>query len=271
MIEKFEIEEVNMLQVLKSTTIKLDEELPPPPVAISIGNYIYRNELMPKQFGTYGNFSCIVGASKSKKTFLKSALLAGYIGGKSQNYFSEIRGHNTEDKYVIDIDTEQGKWDAQRVSRRVIDMVGAKYPFYKPYFLREQPPNIRMQFIEYLVNEVFKNKVGILSIDGAADLIEDVNDLKESNEIVQKLMKLSSENNIHIITVIHRNFGTDKPTGHLGSAILKKAETVTFVESENKIVKVKARHTRSFPFDDFVFSINENGLPYQTQEENHFI
>jgi len=268
MIEKLEVESVNMLYVFRDTFLKIDEVLPNPPVAISIGSYHYRNELFPIQFGTYGNFSCIVGASKSKKTFLKSALIACYIGGNAQNYFSEIRGHETEGKIVLDIDTEQSKFDAQRVSRRVVDMVGANYAHYKAFFLREHPASVRLDFIEYLVNDVYKGKVGILAIDGAADLIDDVNDLKASNEAVQRLMKLSSENNIHIMTVIHRNHDTDKPTGHLGSAILKKAETVAFVEpnKEGRGTIVRAKYTRSFPFDNFIFDVNDYGLPYNLNE-----
>jgi len=263
-------DKVDFLKVFKDTWLKLDEVLPNPPVAISIGSYHYRNELMPIQFGTYGNFSCIVGASKSKKTFFKSALLAGYIGGQATNFFSEIRGHETEGKIILDIDTEQSKWDAQRVSRRVVDMVGAEHPNYKAFFLREQPAKRRLDFIEYLVNDVYKGKVGILAIDGAADLVDDVNDLKESNLAVQRLMKLTSENNLHILTVIHRNHGTEKPTGHLGSAILKKAETVAFVEAEGVITQVKAKYTRSFPFYDFQFSINEFGLPYEISSKTPF-
>ena len=275
MIEKLKIGETNeptidFLKVFKDTRLNLDEVLPNPPVAISIGSYHTRDRLIPIQFGTYGNFSCIVGASKSKKTFFKSALLAGYIGGQATNFFSEIKGHETEERIILDIDTEQSKWDAQRVSRRVVDMVGSTYDKYKPFFLREQDAKTRLDFVEYLVNDAYKGKVGLISIDGAADLIDDVNDLKGSNEAVQRLMKLTSENNLHLITVIHRNHGTDKPTGHLGSAILKKAETVAFVEAEGTITHVKAKYTRSFPFNDFQFSINDFGLPYEISSRTPF-
>ena len=37
-------------------------------------------------------------------------------------------------------------------------------------------------------------------------------------------MEWSQKFNCHIITVIHSNFGSDKPTGHLGSALEKKRE-----------------------------------------------
>ena len=38
-------------------------------------------------------------------------------------------------------------------------------------------------------------------------------------------MAWSTVYDCHIVTVIHSNFGSDKPTGHLGSFLEKKAET----------------------------------------------
>jgi hypothetical protein len=53
-------------------------------------------------------------------------------------------------------------------------------------------------------------------------LVSDVNNLEESNACVQKLMEWSAIYNCHIITVIHSNYGSSKPTGHLGSFLEKK-------------------------------------------------
>ena len=63
--------------------VSVDEILKPQPVAISIGHAEYKGTNYPIPMGSYGDFSCIVGASKAKKSFLKSMLVAGYIGGNS--------------------------------------------------------------------------------------------------------------------------------------------------------------------------------------------
>lgn len=143
-------------------------------------------------------------------------------------------------------------------------MVGDRYPFYKPYALREASPNERFQFIDWLVNEsMYTGKIGLMAIDGAADLMNDVNDLKESNRIAEAFMTWTTKAQCHLITVLHRNFGSNKPTGHLGSAILKKAETVAFVErakDENHTV-VTPEYTRNYPFQEFSFLLNEEYLP----------
>ena len=112
------------------------------PIALSAG-YKF-NEFVP--LVTYGNFACIVGASKSMKSFFKSALLACYIGGQSQNYFSEIKGHDSEDKFILDLDTEQSEYHCQKASQRVLKMVGINYEKYKMFALRSLEPKERVIF-----------------------------------------------------------------------------------------------------------------------------
>lgn len=265
--------EIDFSKLEISSYIDPAEEIKRQPIALSIGEYYYAGNHYPIPFGSYGDFSCIVGASKSKKTFLKSAMIASYIGGRAISYFPNMKGHDTSEKFVLDIDTEQSRYHTQRVVRRVCDMVGSNYEFYKSYSLRKEDAKIRFQFIEWLLLESeYRNNIGLVSVDGSADLLDNVNDLEESNRIVQSFMKCTQKSNCHLITVLHRNHGTMKPTGHLGSAILKKAETVAFVEKVDNLTKVSCEYSRNMPFDDFTFGISERFLPYETSSysENVF-
>lgn len=265
--------EIDFSKLEISSYIDPAEEIKRQPIALSIGEYYYAGNHYPIPFGSYGDFSCIVGASKSKKTFLKSAMIASYIGGRAISYFPKMKGHDTSEKFVLDIDTEQSRYHTQRVVRRVCDMVGSNYEFYKSYSLRKEDAKIRFQFIEWLLLESeYRNNIGLVSVDGSADLLDNVNDLEESNRIVQSFMKCTQKSNCHLITVLHRNHGTMKPTGHLGSAILKKAETVAFVEKVDNLTKVSCEYSRNMPFDDFTFGISERFLPYETSSysENVF-
>lgn len=248
--------------------IDLNKPIKRQPIAISIGDYWHAGHSHPIPFGSYGDFSCLVGPSKSMKTFLKTALIASYIGGSSDYYFPDFKGHLTEGKYILDIDTEQSTFHVQRSGKRIIEMVGEENNLYRLFALRELSPKIRLQFIEWLIMESeYKQNLGLVTIDGAADLLEDVNDLKESNSLVHDLMKWTSISNCHICTVLHRNFGSNKPTGHLGSAILKKAETVAFVEREGDVTKVTPEYTRNYPFKEFQFCLDNNHLPIVIDEK----
>jgi len=77
-------------------------------------------------------------------------------------------------------------------------------------------------------------------------------------------MSWTSIYDCHIVTVIHSNNGSDKPTGHLGSFLEKKAETqIQLQRDENKLgaITVSCKRSRSTPFESFDFKLDESGLP----------
>jgi hypothetical protein len=264
-----EIITTNFGELFKNSYVDPAEEMKPQPVAISIGYSEYKGTNYPIPFGSYGDFSCIVGASKSKKTFFKSMIEAGYIGGNSVMYCPEFKGHGSKDKLVVSVDTEQSRYHTQRVQRRVLEMTGANHEMYKTHALREFPPNERMQFIEFLIFESdYRNHIGLLSIDGYVDLVTDFNSLEQATGLTENLMRWSSKANIHITGILHKNFGTAKPVGHVGSSVLKKAETVAFVEVDGKISNIKCEYSRNLPFEPFAFAVNENWLPYVVDENS---
>jgi hypothetical protein len=276
MIEKLTLnnqeDSIDFKAMQRSCFVDVTEELPPPPIALSLGTYTYGQQIYPIPFGTYGNFSALVGASKSMKTFLKSALIAGYIGGQAQNYFPNLKGHDVEDKLIIDVDTEQSLWHTQRVAKRVCEMVGTNPNNFIPFTTREYDARIRFQFIEWIMMESeYRNNIGLITIDGAADILENVNDLDMANLITQGMMKWTTKSNAHLCTILHRNHNTDKPTGHLGSSIMKKSETVAFVTRDDKLTKVTPDYCRNYPFDEFYFELDENHLPKESEDSKPFI
>ena len=253
-------------QMYSEAFVDVKVKLPPPPLAISIGGHEFRNEYVPSRFGTYGNFSCIVGASKSRKSFLKSLITASYIGGQAIEYAPDIKGYRDDNKIILDFDTEQGKYDSQNTFKRSCEMVGAYTDLYKPFSLRKFDFNERLDFIEYCILDLHRDKVGLVLIDGFADLVSDTNDLTQANELVQKLMMWTDVSQCHIIGVIHQVGDVQKATGHLGSAIQKKSETVCFLKYIDKtITQVHFKYNRGYPIDDFEFYIGRDGLP-RTQE-----
>ncbi len=87
-----------------------------------------------------------------------------------------------------------------------------------------------------------------------------------SNFIAQKLLTWTDVYNIHICIIIHNAYNTLKPTGHLGSAVVKKAESVILLEPTDEtkeIIKVRHLYSRGRAFEDFYFKIrNHDALPY---------
>lgn len=244
--------------------IDLSKKLPPPPLVLSIGTHDFKGVQTPTRFATKGNFSCISGGSKSKKTVFKSMLGAAYIGGNAGMYSPFIKGHRGEaDNIFLDIDTEQSEYDSQFVFQRVSNLVGNQWDYYKPHSLRKYDYKERVQFVEYMIYEgEYKDNIGLISIDGIADLILDPNSVFEANNIVQKLMKWTADKHIHIINILHNNPGSDKTKGHLGTYIDQKAETRCVVKSDERgIATVSFPFARGYPVDEFRFKINSDWLP----------
>lgn len=258
---------------LQKSSIDLQKNIPFPETIISIGTHTYKGEIYPTAVMTAGEFSVISAPPKSKKSFFKSQLCASYIGGNASNYFPQIRGHRKTNCTILDLDTEQSPFYAQRTFKRVERIVNASYPNYKPFKMRHLNPSERVAFIENLL-EYYKNDVKLVFIDGVADLIEDTNDLTQSNYIAGKLLKWTDTYNIHICTIIHTAHGTSKPTGHLGSTLTKKAETVFQLNPLEKSPNVEVIHqfSRGRSFDTFEFYMNENqALIYATNSYENVI
>lgn len=252
-----------------------------PEIILSAGEY--REDGIPKpiHFMTAGEFSVITGVSKSKKSFLKSGLAAkyiGYIGDPNslycKDFFPNIDSWRKQDFAVVDIDTEQGVYFASKSFQRVDKMTGGRYKHYYTYTTRKKSESERIRLLDSILEnqiELYGVAVKLVFIDGVADLCENTNDLVLSKELSDKLLFWTENYNIHICTIIHKSAATGKPLGHLGTYVMKKAETIldlTLVE-ENDTVLVHQSQTRGFRIQDFSFHINESGLPQQT--DNGFL
>ncbi len=253
-----------MQSIEEDCNIDVNEKLDYPPVALSLGETLIKRKnkdmLLPIPIGTYGNFSFVQAPPKTKKTFFISLLASVYLSDKN-HFGGNIKGHR-DGKQLIHIDTEQGKWHCQRVFKRVVEMAGTSDD-YLTYGLRTINYKERIDFIDYCLEHKTDN-AGLLIVDGIADLCADVNNIEESNACVQKLMEWSAKHNVHIMCVIHSNFGSDKPTGHLGSFLEKKAETQIQLEANTvnkEWITVKCRRSRGYAFETFSFKVNEIGLP----------
>lgn len=249
----------------ESLQVPLDAEVEKPPIAISIGSHQYstpRGTFTDETpIATYGNFSFIQAPPKSFKSYFVSILASVYLRSQNKWTGSDFKSYR-DNRRLLHFDTEQGLWHCQRAFRRVADM-SETTEGYETYALRTISYKERLGFIEHKLFEKEENDIGLVIIDGIADLVADVNDIVQANECIQKLMQWSAEKKCHIITVIHSNWGSDKPTGHLGSFAEKKAETQISLErdDESNVVSVKCKRSRNYGFNDFEFRINNFGFP----------
>jgi hypothetical protein len=272
LIDKIEIgiEEVapqfDYSQLENDCFVDLSLEMPKPEILLSIGKHEYKGNFYDTPIMTAGEFSAIVAESKAKKSFLKSGLIGCYIGGNATTLFPNIKSHRNNEYQILDFDTEQGKYYTQRTFRRVQDISGGVYEYYKGYATRSLSSAERLGLIDYcLTNQktLYKKEVKLIAIDGIADLVENTNDIILSKQASDYILKWTNDYNVHVIAIIHKAASTGKPLGHLGTYVLKKAETVINLDvNSDRSVTVTNPYSRGYHFDQFSFDINKNGLPY---------
>lgn len=255
-------EENRLDEILRTSHINLKIPVTRPPVAVKIIDF-ENNILYKKRLFTLGNFSAITGKSKSKKTYFASILLAAAT--KGGEVFRKIEGTLPQGKDgVLLFDTEQSNYDAFISAHRVWRMIG-EYDNYGAFDLREYTPLERCQIIDYALQKM-GSQIGFVLIDGIADLANANNDEEEAVRVVSLLMKWTKLYNTHICVIIHQNKNDNYATGHLGSAILKKAECIISIEknkedSYRSIVRCDMIRGVS-DFKDFEININkETHLP----------
>lgn len=254
---------------LASAFVDVNKKIEFPPIALSIGSHSVGSNTYPTAFATYGNFSCLMAPSKARKSFFKSLLVASYIGGNVNQFTSSIKTHRSNNGYILDFDTEQSRFHAQNVFRRVIPMTGSNPDFYRPFALREYSVSERIEIIETAIySSEYSDNIEFIIIDGIADLVKDVNDIKESTFIIEKLMRWTSDKKCHILNVIHTNPGTNKPKGHLGTFIMQKAETVARLTLlDERQTSIEFPFTRNYPIGNMTMEINSDGLPFIVGEQ----
>ena len=233
---------------ISALVIDLSEQLPDPQPIVRIwGNLI----------ASRGNVSTVVGLAKSRKTFLTAAVASGFLSS------SDFLGFDTPATgKVVYIDTEQARAHVHKVARRILRSIGLPTDHNHDKLvvaaLRELTPDHRRE----ATGEILRRyKPDLLILDGVADLCNDPNDLHESEALTCELMRWSSEYDNHILCVLHSNPGGEKARGHLGSALLRKSETVVLVKADGDTSVVSPQYCRNEPFTEFAFQINASGLP----------
>lgn len=244
-------------EVLRSHQIKPTDQIPIPPIAWKNGE---------ATCGTLGNFSLIIGKAKSRKSFFVCLAVAGILKPDApRNPFSGALPKKKNK--VIYFDTEQGKYHVHCALKRICTMVGDKGPpELLVYALRPMSPQDRMAAIHHAITTT--EGLGVVIIDGIADLQSNINDPEQAVMVATKLLKWTELSNIHIITVLHENKGDRNARGHLGTELVNKAETTLSVTKDKvnpDISIVEPEYCRNKEPAPFAFEIDDNGLPIESR------
>lgn len=248
---------IDIDQAIKEALLLCEEKIDKDSICLDI-----RQGNITHTIATYRNFSCTVGAQKSRKTFFSCMLMAPAV---MNNSYEGIKAH-TFGRTNIYFDTEQAKYHAQTSNKRISVMSGnnGRTPAnFQYYGLRKWSYRDRLEMISYVLRKT--PRPGFVVIDGIRDLVSSVNDEQQATEVIESLMRWTDEYDCHINVVIHLKKGDNAtPRGWLGTEIQNKAESVIEVrkdfERPREVSEVIPRDFRGIEFEPFKFVIKE-GVP----------
>ena len=190
----------------------------------------------------HGNLTCIQGKSKVGKTAVIAAILGACQRG---NYACSgdtlcFKWQGGDGGAIIHLDTEQSGGDWHALVRRSVQRSGmpavstrlVSLPLVR--FARSE----RLAILELALEKELQRQggIGIVIIDGVADLCSSPNDEAESLELISRLHALAQEYRTAIICVLHENPSSveGKTRGHLGSELNRKAFANLRIEKDPK-------------------------------------
>ena len=257
--EQKEDKKALLKKLLTDCFIDTDEDIDEPPTILSIRDVAKQ---MHYRILTLGNISTIKGAWKSKKSFLTS-MIAATLTANTEIFPNLVPTMPNDKRQVILFDTEQSKYDSQKMSRRVKKMSRMDADNFGSFSFRGLDGKQIVSLVDYAINEIYK-EVGIIFIDQIADAVNSLNNEEEAVHVVRFLERISKEKDLHICNIVHINKKDGFAQGWLGTQLMKKSETVIDIEKDaqyNEISHIKPSYTRGASFPEFSIKINQYGYP----------
>ena len=251
MIEEIQInsdvkKKVSLLDIEKYR-IRHTDEIPLPDTVLSFGGQVV---------STRKNIFGITGKAKVGKSFLMT-LINGAVLKKGETGVLASYLPKGKDR-ILYIDTEQSDYHVSLVVKRIKDIAEEnRMDNLLMYAFDSVPTQSRYDYTEFLIENT--PNIGLVIIDGIADLVKTVNDEIIACDMVDTLRRWATVNDIAIGYVLHQNPSDNaKMRGHLGTVLMNKSETVIQISSskEDESVKlVETTQTRNKKPDNWSFEI----------------
>lgn len=197
---------------------------------------------------TSGNIMTIVSPPGTGKSNVCEALCSSGVNPECDAFGFKV--NLREDKAILLIDTERTKNDMHtgysRIYRRSKtyenpDQIDG-YVYKKCRMRSYKVLDDIKKCIDHLEYHISSGLYGLIILDQIGDFVKSVNKEDDCRMFVRQLETWASKYDLGILCTIHPNPKdiTNKPTGHLGSALMKKSETVMALTraAENRDVRL---------------------------------
>ena len=205
-----------------------------------------------------GELVGVKGRAKMGKSQFVYYLIAVMLASASRGSVKPL-----QDRYkILLFDTEQSIMSLKKCCQRALNFAGLpsneNNESFLPFFMRPLSIEERRKVI---ADAVDAEKPDIVFIDGVRDLLQDFNNLDQSNDLIQWLLSLTAEYGCTIVSVLHQNKAKDDDhmRGHLGTELLNKLTDCYQVSKKDGCFTVTCTDSRNVPCPDVSFTIDDEG------------
>jgi hypothetical protein len=227
--------------------------------------------LAGKPIATPGNLVSLIARAKTGKTAMVGGMLASAVAASYGRTGLDTLGctaSSPQGKGLVLIDTEQSMFDAYECYRRALRRAEHDEgpPWLHAYGLAGYSAEKLRALLPVLLDSVRKAHGGIFAVmlDGVADFVADVNDLKECNPFVADLHALAIKHDAPVVCVIHCNEAQsagDDARGHLGKQLTRKSESNLVLRKDGEVTSITSEKQRKAPIT------KEDGIAFRWSDE----
>jgi len=170
-----------------------------------------------------GNIGMVTAQMGAGKSALCEGIAAARLNRDADTFGIAV----ATDRAVLYIDTERSREDHWRSWERVARRAGihAPTPLDGVEFENWKMIGTLKGRADRLRERLSTGSYGLVIVDGLGDLVSDTNDLVESQTLLVELCAMAESHDVAVMVTLHENPGmNDKPRGHLGSELLRRAE-----------------------------------------------
>jgi len=191
-----------------------------------------------KRVLTTGNIMTIVSRPGTGKTSTVCSIISSHINRDCDSLGFSVSLNGSRNK-ILYLDTEQSLQDTWGNWRKTLQRAGLEKPETdkRIIFVNIKAISIkdRMKFVEIIM--VKNPDIGLIIFDGAGDFLMDTNSIPETCGFIDWINTFNPA--ISIVTSLHTNPETDKPRGHIGSELCRRAESVLLIRKiENGVREI---------------------------------
>ena len=209
-----------------------------------------------------GDIQAVKARAKQGKTHVILSIMTALLSEEFLNIKSML-----ENPSICYFATEEQEDSVCLLAKKVHELCdldcNKNYDRFKVYSLRKLSPEKRLKCVE---ERIIQNEPDVVFIDGVRDLLNDFNNIGESNKVISLLMKLSEEYNCAIVCILHVNKSDSNMRGHLGTELLNKCSDILEVKKVDEIFIVESAESRNRETGKWYFRLDDTGLPEYVDE-----